>query len=427
MATTGLRKVLDHLRGPTDGQLLTRFIASRDEASFAALVRRHGPMVLGVARRVLGNLHDAEDAFQATFLVLARRAGSVVKRESVGSFLHGVACRTAMQAASANARRRAKERQVEHMPHPEVLPEETRDWLPLLDRELGLLPEKYRAAVVLCDLEGRSRREAARQLGVPEGTLSGRLTTARRLLAGRLARYGLALSGTAVAAALAANGASACVTSTLAASTARAAVLVAGQMLTAGVVPARVVALMEGVVKTMLLSKLKGFVAVAVLVAVGAGMVSLAYRTGAAEPGSVPTAARPPADDLEELRLEVAALRKGLQTTRERVKVLEGEVASLKGQKAGAGSAVDPSGPARVKAVLERELLLRNLVDEKKLKDLASQKLREARNAADPLAAAEDALKKLRADPTDKQAADALERALQRLKERGKPDEVKKP
>src|SRR5262249_54717999 len=167
MATTGLRRVLDHLHPPggglTDAQLLTRFVTARDEASFAALVRRHGPMVLAVCRRLLGNVQDAEDAFQATFLVLARKAGSVVKRESVGSWLHGVACRTALQAASANARRRARERQVVDMPHPEVMPEGAHDWLPLLDQELSRLAAKYRAAVVLSDLRGPARRGAARQ------------------------------------------------------------------------------------------------------------------------------------------------------------------------------------------------------------------------------------------------------------------------
>src|SRR5690349_15139761 len=155
---TGLRELLEHLQqsggGLTDGQLLARFVATRDESSFAALVRRHGPMVLGVCRRVLRDLHDAEDAFQATFLVLACKAASVQKRESLSCWLHGVAYHTAQRAGTTLARRRARERPVDDMPHPLVAVPEPRDWLPLLDRELGRLPEKYRAAIVLCDLEG---------------------------------------------------------------------------------------------------------------------------------------------------------------------------------------------------------------------------------------------------------------------------------
>ena len=182
---TDFRQVLKHLQqaggGLTDGQLLGRFAATRDEASFTALVRRHGPMVLGVCRRVLGDFHDAEDAFQATFLVLARKAASVVKRESVSCWLHGVAYHTALRAGAAIGRRRTRERQVENMPHPEVMPTEARDWLPLLDRELNRLPEKYRTAIVVCDLEGRTRREAARQLRITEGTLSSRLARGRTL------------------------------------------------------------------------------------------------------------------------------------------------------------------------------------------------------------------------------------------------------
>src|SRR5262249_23907846 len=202
----GLKDVLKLLqqegRGPTDGQLLGCFIATRDEASFAALVRRHGPMVLGVCRRVLHDFHAAEDAFQATFLVLACKAASVAKRESVGCWLYGTAYRTAMEARTMTARRRARERPMSDMPHPQVAPAEAQDWRPLLDRELSLLPEKYRAAIVLCDLEGRARKEAARLLKVPEGTLSSRLATGRQLLARRLARRGVALSGGALAVAL---------------------------------------------------------------------------------------------------------------------------------------------------------------------------------------------------------------------------------
>src|SRR5215470_11999689 len=133
---TGLRKVLQHLQqlgGLTDGQLLGRFVADQDEASFADLVRRHGPMVLGVCRRVLRDSHDAEDAFQATFFLLARKAASVAKRESVGCWLHQVAYHTALEASAMNARRRARERPVRDLPHPPVAPPEAQDWRTLLD------------------------------------------------------------------------------------------------------------------------------------------------------------------------------------------------------------------------------------------------------------------------------------------------------
>jgi RNA polymerase sigma factor (sigma-70 family) len=214
--------------GLSDGALLEAFVAHGDEACFEALVRRHGPMVLGVCRRVLRHPHDAEDAFQAAFLVLARRAASVVPREMVGNWLYGVACRTAREVRRAAARRRAREKQVEHMPHPRVEPEECWPELrPLLDQELARLPEKYRAVLVLCDLEGKTRAEVARQLGLPEGTVSGRLTTARRLLARRLARRGLVLSAGTLAAALAHGSASAAVPPVLAATTVRAAALAA--------------------------------------------------------------------------------------------------------------------------------------------------------------------------------------------------------
>src|SRR5215471_16159577 len=159
----------------TDGRLLDSFIARKDESAFAALVRRHGPMVLGVCRRVVGDYHDAEDAFQATFLVLASKAASLIVGQSLGSWLYQVAYNTARRAGIAGARRRRMERQMEELPQFEAAPPPARDWLPLLDRELSRLPEKYRSAIVLCDLEGKTRREAAGQLRIPEGTLSSRL------------------------------------------------------------------------------------------------------------------------------------------------------------------------------------------------------------------------------------------------------------
>src|SRR6266567_3774237 len=213
MATSQLSEVIQHLRramllrdgaGLTDGQLLEDYLSRRDEAALAALVRRHGPMVWGVCRRVLCNHHDAEDAFQATFLVLVRKASSVVPREMVANWLYGVAHQTALKARATAARRRTREKQVIAMPE-SALQEQDRwsDLQSLLDQELSRLPDKYRAVIVLCDLEGKTRKEAARHFHLPEGTVATRLATARTMLARRLARHGLAVSGAALAAVLA--------------------------------------------------------------------------------------------------------------------------------------------------------------------------------------------------------------------------------
>jgi RNA polymerase sigma factor (sigma-70 family) len=288
----------------TDGQLLERFIAARDEASFEALLTRHGPMVLGVCRRLLGRGPDAEDAFQATFLVLARKAASVSPRDAVGSWLYGVARTTAIRARAEIARRCKRERQVEAMPEPEAVPEDPRDDLvPLLDEELARLPEKYRLAVILCDLEGRPRREVARQMQVPEGTLSSRLTTARRLLAGRLARRGGSLAVLLSPEAVPVS---------LLRCTARAALAVAaGQAGAAGLVSERVVALMEGVLKAMLLTRLKTATAVLVLVCLLGGLAAgLARSQGGEQERPQPAAERQRPDrELQQMRLEMKRLR----------------------------------------------------------------------------------------------------------------------
>ncbi len=249
-----LRRVLEQPLG--DAELLERFIDKRDEAAFAALLKRHGPMVLGVCRRILGSPQDTEDAFQATFLVLARRAFSVRPRETVGNWLYGVAFRTALQAKSKIKRRYAREKQVNEMPEPEEnQPSCCNDLLALLDRELHRLPDKYRLPVVLCDLEGRSRKEVARQLAIPEGTLSSRLATAHKKLAWRLTRHGFSVSGASLAMLIAENAASACVPASLLVATTRAAMLLTiGQ---AAGVSATVISLAEGVLRTMFIAKLK--------------------------------------------------------------------------------------------------------------------------------------------------------------------------
>jgi RNA polymerase sigma factor (sigma-70 family) len=264
----------------TDGVLLGRFLDRRDEAAFEELLRRHGPMVLGVCRRILGNAQDAEDAFQATFLVLVRKARTVVPREKVAAWLHGVACNVARKARLLAARRKAREEQVRPVGHPAPLPEDAiHDWQPLLDEELERLPDLYRLPIVLCELEGRSRAEAARQLGVPEGTLSSRLARGRKQLARRLARRGLTLSAGVLAVA---------VPPRLLAETARVARQAASGNALSGIVSAEVTTLTEGALKTMLCAKLRKALAIVLAglltVGLGAGLHQTLSARGAEGP-----------------------------------------------------------------------------------------------------------------------------------------------
>jgi RNA polymerase sigma factor (sigma-70 family) len=286
MATVPMGETIRHLRravlrqngaARTDGQLLGSFIDDKDEAAFEALVRRCGPMVFGVCRRVVGNHHDAEDAFQATFLVLARKAASVRPRERVANWLHGVALRTAMKAKTRTAKRWSREKQVTEMPEPEATQQDPwRDVQALLDQELNGLPENYRLPILLCDLAGKTLKDAAQQLGWPQGSLAGRLARGRKLLAKRLASRGAVLSAGSLATVVSQNAASACLPTGLMSSTVKAAVMIAaGQATVAGVVPAKVAALVEGVVTSMMLTKLKSVTAVVFLIGtIGIGVAA---------------------------------------------------------------------------------------------------------------------------------------------------------
>jgi RNA polymerase sigma factor (sigma-70 family) len=294
MATSQMSKVMEHLRrtvllregaGLTDGQLLEVYLRHRDEAALAVLVRRHGAMVWGVCRRVLRNYHDAEDAFQATFLVFVRKATSIAAPELLANWLYGVAHQTALKARATTAKRGARERQVTEMPEPAVREKDLwNDLKPLLDQALSRLPDKYRVAIIRCDLEGETRKEAARQLGVPEGTLAARLARGRKMLAQRLARHGLAVSSGLLAALLAENTASALVPIAVECSTIKATSLFAsGQVSAAGLISIKAVALADGVLRTMFLAKLKIAIRVVMgmaLLGVGCGL----YPTFAAVP-----------------------------------------------------------------------------------------------------------------------------------------------
>jgi RNA polymerase sigma factor (sigma-70 family) len=237
-----------HAESTPDRGLLERFVADRDEAAFEALVRRHGPMVLGVCRRVLRHPEDTEDAFQAALLVLARRAAAVRKSDSLGSWLHGVAYRVATNLRRDLARRHAREAVVADPPESAAAAEVSwQDVRVALDEELARLPERLQAPLVLCYLEGKTRDEAARELGWSVGTLRGRLERGRDLLRSRLTRRGLALSAALLGAALT-HDASAAPPATL---------IGAAVKVAAGAVPAQVAALAGGVLRTMFVAKVK--------------------------------------------------------------------------------------------------------------------------------------------------------------------------
>jgi RNA polymerase sigma factor (sigma-70 family) len=272
MTATRANLVLRHIRELADAfddrQLLERFAATHEEAAFAALVRRHGPLVLGVCRRVLGDPHDAEDAFQATFLALARRAASVGRRAALGTWLYQVAYHAALRTRKQSAVRRQLEDKAPLRQAPDPLAEVSgRELLAVLDEELARLPERLRAPLVLCYLEGKARDEAARELGWSLGTLKRRLEQGRAVLHARMTGRGISL-----AALLAASLGGAAVAPSLAAATVAAARLA----------PA-------GAARKLLA------VAVLLLGLAAAGTGVLTQRTPAAPPAAAPEAKARPA------------------------------------------------------------------------------------------------------------------------------------
>jgi RNA polymerase sigma factor (sigma-70 family) len=226
-----------------DGALLERFLTRRDQGAFLVLVRRHGPMILGACRRILTNSSDVDDAFQTVFLVLLRKANELRGRATLGNWLYGVAFHTALKVRALAMKRRVKESAA----LPRNTSQASPDLAEAIDSELARLPEKYREPLVLCDLEDLPRKAVAEKLGIPEGTLSSRLTTARKMLGDRLLKKGLVvpvagLSAVAVPAALEA-------------ATTQVAAIAAGHI--AGIVPVALTELTRQVTLSLYLAKLQ--------------------------------------------------------------------------------------------------------------------------------------------------------------------------
>src|SRR5262245_16422356 len=262
---------LNHLYNDTE--LLERWVERRDEAGFAELVQRHGPMVLAVCRRMLGPTADADDAFQATILILVRKARSLRRGELLANWLCAVAYRASHTLRRSRARRQQYEHDVATMRDSADSASDPRDWLPLFDAALQRLPERFRSAVVLCELQGVSRSEAAKALGLNEGTLSSRLARARRLLRSELGRHGFPLAiGTLLAPAF--------VPDALASATLRQAAVAPG-----------VLQLMEGVIREMAQSKIR---IGATLVAAVLATAGLSISVGGRQPEPPPLAAKEP-------------------------------------------------------------------------------------------------------------------------------------
>jgi RNA polymerase sigma factor (sigma-70 family) len=327
-------------RHRTDHDLLEEYVARQDEMAFAGLVDRYGPMVMGLCRRQLRHRQDAEDAFQAVFLVLARKAGGIRKSASLPGWLHSVALRAAMRLRAGQARRRARETaliDVAEANHgADVTVRETQQ---VLEEELDRLADKYRAPLLLCCVQGKTRDEAAQQLGWRLGVLRGRLDRGRELLRGRLSRRGVTLPAVLLPLGIAATSEAAVVPALLS-STVRAAVGSAHTQAATAALSAPAAALAQGVIQAMFLTKIKMCAAgLMLLAAVGTGAGVFTYRADAQERGSGAGEKRRGAAqaakgelDRAELQREIERLRLELEQTRLLLKVAKEEILNMRDQ-----------------------------------------------------------------------------------------------
>jgi len=306
------------LASETDTELLKRFLTDRDENAFEALVLRHGPMVLALCRRILRDPQDAEDAFQAAFLVFVRKAASIAEPELLGNWLYGVASRTARAARAAAEKRRVKEAEAVSRERP-ARESPWQDVQPFLDRELNRLPAKYRIPIVLCHLEEKSRREAARALGLSEGTLSSRLARGRALLARRLTRWCPGVAGEVF---LAGHGKQAMAAPLVRATTRAGMSVLAGQPIDAGLVSAQVALLSQEVLRSMVITKLKIAAAVLCAGSLLACAVGTAASRGFGTKGHLPAAVSAPTSPSDSLMSQVQEATKNITDAQVKLHVL---------------------------------------------------------------------------------------------------------
>jgi RNA polymerase sigma factor (sigma-70 family) len=355
----------------SDGQLLQRFLADRDEAAFNALLQRHGPLVWSVCRRVLRCPHHAEDVFQATFLVLARRAASIRKHQSVASWLHGVAYRLARQLRAREARpplpAPAPAADADPAQHAGL-----RELQAILDEELQRLGEAYRRPLVLCYLEGQTRDEAAGQLGWSLSTLKRRLDRGREALRARLSRRGVTLSGALLSAALAEDAGAAAPPAALLLPTTRAALLAAAGRSVTSIVPAQVLTLTEGVLHAMFVTKLKiaAFVTgVALTLGVGASlygrMGSTAEGAQTTRPADNPAPVAATKNDDQALLKQLEKLKRELEEARLQAELARKEAAQERDQKELARQQAVQAAAAERKARAEAEVALQRALAER--------------------------------------------------------------
>jgi RNA polymerase sigma factor (sigma-70 family) len=362
--------------GRTDADLLERFSRTRDQAAFAALVYRHGAMVLAVCQRLLADAHEAEDAFQATFLVLVRKSSSLRQPGRLASWLHGVAQRIALRLRQKSSHRQALPEGWDPADERAGEPLDglrTREVRAILDEEIERLPSKYRLPVVLCYLQGQSYTEAARSLGWPAGTVSVRLARARQKLRDRFVRRGLGAPATLLAGLLGHEALAAPVPARLFASTIEAAAGCSAGGSAAALSPT-VIALAEGALQAMWMSKVKSIlVAVAAVGLLGAGLGGLVWQRGAVaqdrgQPGDSPRLKRARVEedqprDLEKLQAELQALEAQLKLKQRQIEQLrqdgplnEIEAALKKLRQANAG---DPKRRAAVEEFAKAFALLK--------------------------------------------------------------------